>query len=388
MPERLPEGGLNAAALQRLTAAMQALVDAGRLPGAVMRLERRGELSFAHALGWLDPARAIPMTSDAIFRVYSMTKPLVSVAVMMLFEQGRVQLHDAVAKHLPAFDDMRVGVELDGVLLMEAPARAMTVHDLLRHTAGLTYEFHESSEVRRRYIAANLFSRRRTNAEFCTALASLPLMFSPGTRWEYSRATDVLGHLIEVLSGESLGAHLQRVIFAPLRMVDTGFHVPAERQHRLAEAFGIDPDTGAAVQLHGVREPPTLESGGGGLVSTAADYARFARMLLNGGSLDGARLLGRKTLDLMTADHVAGTAQRDQLPPGYGFGLGFAVRTCAGVSGLPGSVGSYGWSGAAGTLFIVDPAEQLTAVLMMQAPGQAEEMRALFQSLVYAAIDG
>ena len=367
---------------------MHALVDAGRLPGAVMRIERRGEVAFAQALGRLDPAQATSMTSDAIFRIYSMTKPLVSVAVMMLFEQGRVQLNDAVAKYLPAFAGVRVGVERDGVLSLEAPARAMTVQDLLRHTAGLTYEFHAPAKVRSLYVEANLFSRRRSNAEFCDVLAALPLMHSPGACWEYSRATDVLGRLIEVLSGEPLGAHLHRVIFAPLGMVDTGFHVPADRQHRLAEAFSVDPDTGAPVQMHGVRTPPTFESGGGGLVSTAADYARFARLLLNGGHLDGVRLLGPKTLAMMAADHVAGTTARDQLPPGYGFGLGFAVRTCAGVSSVPGSVGSYGWSGAAGTLFIIDPAEQLTAVLMVQAPRQAEEVRALFQSLVYAALDG
>ena len=370
---------------------MQGRVDAGRLSGAVMHIERRGELAFAQALGRQDPARAAPMRSDAIFRVYSMTKPLVSVAVMMLFEQGRVQLNDPVAKHLPAFADVRVGVERDGVLSLEAPARAMTVQDLLRHTAGLTYEFHEPSKVRSLYIEANLFSRRRSNAEFCEVLAALPLMCSPGARWEYSRATDVLGRLIEVLSGEPLGVHLHRVIFAPLGMADTAFHVPPAQQHRLAEGFSTDPDTGATVAMHGVRTPPTFESGGGGLVSTAADYMRFCRLLLNGGTLDGVRLLGHHTLALMTADHVdthgADHTARDQLPPGYGFGLGFAVRTHAGMSALPGSVGSFGWSGAAGTLFIVDPAEQLTAVLMVQALGQAEEVRALFQSLVYAALD-
>ena len=370
---------------------MQALVDAGRLPGAVMHLERRGELAFTQALGRQDPARSAPMRSDAIFRIYSMTKPLVSVAVMMLAEQGRLQLTDAVAKYLPAFADVQVGVEVGGALQRLAPARAMTVQDLLRHTAGLTYEFHEPSLVRGLYTQADLFTRQRSNADFCAMLAALPLMVSPGARWEYSRATDVLGHLLEVLSGEPLGAHLHRVIFAPLRMADTGFHVPAAQQHRLAEGFATDPDSGAAVALHDVRTPPRFESGGGGLVSTAADYMRFCRLLLNGGPLDGVRLLGRHTLALMTADHIDAQGpdrtQRDQLPPGYGFGLGFAVRTQAGMSALPGSVGSFGWSGAAGTLFIVDPAEQLTAVLMVQAPGQAAEVRALFQSLVYAALD-
>ncbi len=390
MPDGARGVGLNAAALHRLTTAMQALVDAGRLPGAVMHVERHGQLAFAQALGRREPAQAEPMRGDAIFRIYSMTKPLVSVAVMMLVEQGRLQLTDAVAKYLPAFADVRVGVERDGVLQRVPPARAMTVQDLLRHTAGLTYEFHEPSIVRGLYTQADLFTRKRTNAEFCATLAALPLMVSPGTRWEYSRATDVLGRLLEVLSGEPLGAHLHRVIFTPLGMADTGFHVPAAQQHRLAEGFAIDPDTGAAVEMHEVRMPPRFESGGGGLVSTAADYMRFCRLLLQGGELDGVRLLGRHTLAWMTADHIdtqgADSTQRDQLPPGYGFGLGFAVRTHAGMSALPGSVGSFGWSGAAGTLFIVDPAEQLTGVLMVQALGQAAEVRALFQSLVYAAL--
>ena len=382
---------------------MQALIDAGRLPGVVMHIERRGESAFEQALGRQDPAQdsaqdsaqdpaqAAPMRSDAIFRIYSMTKPLVSVAVMMLAEQGRVQLTDAVATVLPAFANVRVGVERDGALELVPPGRAMTVQDLLRHTAGLTYEFHEPSLVRGLYTQADLFSRQRSNAEFCDALAALPLMFSPGARWEYSRATDVLGRLIEVLSGEPLGAHLHRVIFAPLGMADTGFHVPPAQQHRLAEGFATDPDTGADMAMHGVRKPPAFESGGGGLVSTAADYMRFCRLLLNGGRLGGVRLLGRHTLALMTADHIdtqgADRTQRGPLPPGYGFGLGFAVRTQAGMSALPGSVGSFGWSGAAGTLFIVDPAEQLTAVLMVQALGQAAEVRALFQGLVYAALD-
>ncbi len=395
MPDRAQGAGLNAAALHRLTTAMQALIDAGRLPGVVMQVERRGRSAYAQALGWQDPshgpAPAPPMRSDAIFRIYSMTKPLVSTAMMMLVEQGRLQLTDAVAKLLPAFADVRVGVEREGVLQLVPPARAMTVQDLLRHTAGLTYEFHEPSLVRGMYTQANLFARRRSNAEFCDTLAALPLMFSPGARWEYSRATDVLGRLIEVLSGEPLGAHLHRVIFAPLGMTDTGFHVPAAQQHRLAQGFATDPDSGATIAMHDVRTPPTFESGGGGLVSTAADYMRFCRLLLNGGQLDGVRLVGRHTLAFMTADHIdtqgADGTRRDQLPPGYGFGLGFAVRTHPGMSTLPSSVGSFGWSGAAGTLFIVDPAEQLTAVLMVQALGQAAEVRALFQSLVYAALD-
>ena len=379
--------GLATAGLRRLTGAMRALVDAGRLPGVAMRIERRGVVGYEQVLGWQDPARALAMRADAIFRIHSMTKPVVSVAAMMLVEQGRLQLGDAVPKYLPPFADVRVGVERDGQLALLEPARTMTVHDLLRHTAGLTYEFHPPTMVRRQYIDANLPSRRRSNAQACEVLARLPLMHSPGACWEYSRATDVLGHLLEVVSGETLGANLHRSIFGPLGMVDTGFVVPAEAQHRVAQAFDVDPDTGVAVSLADLRRARPLESGGAGLMSTLADYARFSQMLLNGGSLGEARLLGRKTLEFMASDHVGDAVVRDNLPPAYGFGLGFAVRTRAGVSALPGSVGSFGWSGSAGTLFIVDPAEQMTAVLMTQAPGQAEEVQALFQTLVYAALD-
>ena len=388
MPERAPGAGLAAAGLRRLTGAMRALVDAGRLPGALMWIERRGVVGYQQALGLQDPARTLPMRSDAIFRIHSMTKPVVSVAAMMLVERGRLQLGDPVAKHLPEFAHVRVGVEADGVLTPVEPTSAMTVQDLLRHTAGLTYEFFEATPVRRQYIDAGLSSRQRSSADFCATLARLPLMYQPGARWEYSRATDVLGRLVEVVSGDALGVHLQRAIFAPLGMVDTGFAVPTGQQQRIAEAFAVDPDTGAAASAPDVRIAAVFESGGDGLVSTLADYARFAQMLVRGGSLGAVRLLGRKTLEHMASDHLDDTVVRDSLPPGYGFGLGFAVRTGAGVSALPGSVGSYGWSGSAGTLFIVDPAEELAAVLMVQAPGQAEEVRALFQTLVYAALDG
>ncbi len=380
--------GLNHAALARLRSAFLGLVERGRLPGAQWLVQRRGVVGCFDSVGALDPARAVPMRSDAIFRIYSMTKPIVSVALMMLAEQGRVLLRDPVSKHLPEFVRVRVGVERDGRLELKVPSRPMTVHDLLRHTAGLTYEFHEPSAVRLRYSEAKLFARDRTGAEFCAALAKIPLMHEPGSVWDYSRATDVLGRLVEVLSGQSLGEHLQGAVFEPLGMPDTGFAVPASQHERIAEPFAINPDTGVSVATFDARVPAALESAGGGLLSTSADYARFLQMLLGGGSLDGRRLLGRKTVEFMTADHLGALPRSGVvLPPGHGFGLGFAVKTGLGEHTEPGSIGTYGWGGAAGTAFFVDPQEALFAMIMVQAPGQFDEVRELFRQLVYAAID-
>ena len=380
--------GLDPARLRRLSATLSGLIDAGRLAGAVMLIERRGVLAGVHSLGLQDPGRAIAMRDDAIFRIYSMTKPIVSVALMMLVEQGRVLLRDPVAKYLPAFAAVQVGIERDGRLERVAPGRAPTVHDLLRHTAGLTYEFHQPSMVRRLYIEADLYSRQRSNAEQVDAIAALPLMHEPGSVWDYSRATDVLGRLIEVVTGASLGEHLQTALFEPLGMVDTGFAVPMAQQHRIAEPLTPAAGADGAVPLYDARAPAALQGGGAGLLSTAADYARFLRMLLAGGQLGGVRLLGRKTVEFMTADHLGPIPSvGGVLPPGHGFGLGFAVMTALGEHTEPGSIGSYGWSGAAGTAFFVDPQEAMFAILMVQAPALLDEVRELFRQGVYAAID-
>jgi len=263
----------------------------------------------------------------------------------------------------------------------------MTVHDLLRHTAGLTYEFHAASAVRARYAGADIGSRLRSSAEFCRTLAAQPLMHEPGTVWDYSRATDVLGRVVEVVTGRTLGEHLRLAVFEPLGMADTGFHVPPAQQHRIAEAFGADPLTGAPLRLDDVRQPVPLESGGDALVSTAHDYARFLQLMLNEGELDGVRLLGRQTVRWMTSDHVGDLPRAgDILPPGYGFGLGFAVRTHAGLGVVAGSVGDYGWSGSAGTCFFVDPAERMVALAMVQAPGMLDEMVQLLRNCTHGAI--
>jgi CubicO group peptidase (beta-lactamase class C family) len=375
----------------RLVAVLQAEVERQRLPGAVVVVARHGKLALFEAVGAQDPTTGSAMTRDAIFRIYSMTKPIVSVAVMMLMEQGRLLLSDPVASHLPEYAAQQVASFADGAVQLQAVRQVATIHDLLRHTAGLTYEFMGSTPVQRQYAQARIGSRGRRNAEFSHALAALPLMFEPGTVWEYSRATDVLGRLVEVVSGQSLGAYLHEHVFQPLGMLETWFGVPPAQHARIAEPFSRDPEGGLQMRLIDVREAAVLESGGGGLASTAMDYARFLQFMLNRGELDGVRLLGPRTVAFMTADHlgdipVNGGASRSLLPPGHGFGLGFAVRKTLGVASVPGSVGTYFWGGMAGTSFFVDPAEDLFACLMLQAPNQREYYRMLFRDLVYATL--
>ena len=387
-PAAPEEIGLSAVRLERLGAVMRREVERARLPGAVALIARRGRIGYFESFGQRDPAVASPMTKDAIFRIYSMTKPITSVAAMMLWEEGRFLLGDPVAKYLPEFSDLQVAVERDGQLERVPAAREPTIQDLLRHTSGLTYEFRGPGPVQKMYMGAKVYSRTQSSADQVATLGKLPLLHHPGTRWEYSRSTDVVGRLVEVLSGMPLGDFFERHIFAPLGMVDTAFHVPPRHHSRLAEAFAKDPDSGSAVQLLEVRDAPNFQSGGGGLVSTASDYARFLQMLLDGGTFDGCRILSRKTIELMTADHLGPvTGAPDLLLPGHGFGLGFAVRLQAGIAQVPGSIGQYFWGGLAGTTFWVDPAEQLFALLLIQAPAQRDYYRTLYRDLVYAAFD-
>jgi CubicO group peptidase (beta-lactamase class C family) len=389
LPLAAPEDiGLSSARLARLGTVIAGEIERGRVPGAVALVARRGRVGYFESFGQRDAAAGAPMAKDAIFRIYSMTKPITSVAAMMLWEDGRFLLSDPIAKYLPDLAALDVAVERDGVLERVPALRAVTIQDLLRHTSGLTYEFRGSGPVHRMYRSAKVDSRAQSNAEQVATLGRLPLLHQPGTRWEYGRSTDVIGRLVEVLSGQTLGEFFERHILAPLGMVDTAFHVPERHHSRLAEAFGRDPDSGVAVQLLEVRDPPGFESGGGGLVSTAADYARFLQMLLNGGTFEGRRLLGRKTIEFMTADHLGPiTGAPDLLIPGHGFGLGFAVRLQAGIAHVPGSIGQYFWGGLAGTTFWVDPAEQLFALLLIQAPGLRDYYRTLFRDLVYSALD-
>jgi CubicO group peptidase (beta-lactamase class C family) len=371
---------------------LQSEVGKARLPGAVALIARRGQVLLHETVGRQDPTAGIPMALDSIFRIYSMTKPIVSVAVMMLMERGLLLLSDTVAQHLPEFEDVKVTTHINGHALPHRPKMAPTVQDLLRHTSGLTYEILGSEPIQRQYAQAQLASRDRTNRDFAQALAVLPLMFEPGTVWEYSRATDLLGALVEVVSGQTLGAFLQDNILGPLRMVDTSFVVPPDKHHRIAEPFEKDPDGGIAMRLIDVRQPVAMEAGGSGLASTTADYARFLQCLLNGGELHGQRILSAATVRYMTADHLGSIGVHragrsgELLPPGHGFGLGFAVRTDEGVATMAGSKGLYFWGGIAGTTFFVDPAKDFFAVMMIQAPNQRDFYRPLFRNLVYAAL--
>ncbi|MEO8280214.1 MAG: serine hydrolase domain-containing protein [Ideonella sp.] len=397
-----------APALKRLDAAVRREIELGSIPGVVMLVRHRGKLVHRAALGQLDPQHGAAMREDAIFRIYSMTKPIASVALMMLVEEGRLNLRDPVAQHLTEFAGVDLGVlqtdprgreTLKRVALPPTTAATPTVplvHDLLRHTAGLTYGAFGDSRIKTMYREAGIESGRFENAEFAGRLARLPLAYAPGTMWEYSRATDLIGSLIERVSGQTLGQFLDERIFGPLQMVDTGFEVPTSQLHRLAEPFAADPVSGEPIRLMDGSKPRIFESAGGGLYSTAADYLRFARMLLGGGTLKGRRLLSRKTVELMTSDHlgtdlirasrVAG-ASNGYLPgPGYGFGLGFAVRIATGEAAVAGSLGDFHWSGLAGTFFWIDPAENLIAIWMMQAPEQRERFWAMYKTLVYAAL--
>jgi len=390
LPHAKPEAiGLSPSRLQKLSDAFKREVDKGTLPGATVMVARKGQIGWFDAIGRQSPAEARPMAHDSIFRIFSMTKPIVSVGIMMLVEEGHLLLAEPVAKFIPEFAKQKVGVENSGKLELVDVQRPMTVQDLLRHTSGITYDHTGNSLVQQLYQQSRLRSRKITNAEHATMIAGMPLICQPGAEWNYSRSTDVLGRIIEVVSGKSLGAFLTERILAPLQMTETAFHTGEANAGRLAEPFPADPWNGDKVQLFNMLEKPTMESGGGGLVSTTMDYARFCQMLLNGGSLDGNRIIGRKTLELMASDHLAAGVKVDSplMPPGHGFGLGFAVRTHQGMAPFSGSNGQFFWSGMAGTFFFIDPAEDLFTVFMMQGPGQREYIRSMLRDLVYAAVD-
>jgi CubicO group peptidase (beta-lactamase class C family) len=385
-PESL---GLSSIRLQRMSDAFKRDIDKGTTPGVTMMVARRGQIGWFEALGKQNPAGTAAMAHDTIFRIFSMTKPIVSIGIMMLLEDGYFLLNDPVAKYIPEFSNQKVGVENDGKLELVPLTRPITIQDLLRHTSGITYDHTGNSLVQQLYRQSRLRSRKISNAEHAEIVASLPLVCQPGTEWNYSRSTDILGRIIEVVSGKTLSAFLTERILAPLQMTETTFHTGEENAHRLAEPFPIDPWTGEKVQLFDMLEKPVMESGGGGLISTTMDYARFCQMLLNGGALDGNRIIGRKTLELMASDHLGPKVKVESplMSPGHSFGLGFAVRTEEGMAPLAGSVGQFFWSGVAGTYFWIDPKEELFAVFMSQGPGQREYFRTLLRSLVYAAVE-
>jgi CubicO group peptidase (beta-lactamase class C family) len=405
LPSATPESvGMSPQRLARISAALKKEVADGSFRGAVVMVARKGKLVYQDAVG-MQSADA-PMRPDTVFRIYSMTKPLVSVAAMILVEDGRIQLTDPVGKFLPGFDKMQVSVAsktAEGTTYNTVAAeRPMTVQDLLRHTAGLAYgEITQNAPVKEGLEKAGVYSkdldyeaRGMTASEQVERLVKVPLAFHPGTTWHYSLASDVLGRVVEAASGKRLGEFLQERLFRPLRMRDTGFSVPKAKMARLAEPLETDRFSGRPNKLIDVSAPPANDSGGAGAVSTAGDYLRFSQMLLNGGTLDGARVMSRTTVRLMTSDHLGNFINQPQQPgelllgtKGYTFGLGFAVRQGDGVGGVPGSAGEFMWAGYAGTYFFVDPKEQLTAVLMTQAPSPNRAyFRRMLKQLVYQSI--
>ena len=398
LPTATPEEvGLSSPKLARVTEIVKGEIAKGRYPGAVALVARRGKVAYFEALGQRDPQAGTPMTKDSIFRLYSMTKPFTSVAVMMLVEDGRLLLNDPVSKYVPKLKGLQVSVprvdaQTGKVTYALVPAdREMTIQDLLRHTSGLVYGgFTSHTGVKEAYAKEGVDWRDVTPPEQIERIAKVPLAHQPGTAWEYSLSTDVLGRVIEVMTGASLGQFLQERIFAPLKMTDTAFLVPNGKVARLAQPFAKDPVSGDAVALLDVTVPQKNDAGGAGTAGTVADYARFSQMLLNGGQLDRVRLLGRATVAHMSSDHL-GTDIRVASPilaRGYGFGLGFAVRKETGLNWVTGSAGEYRWGGAAGTAFWIDPKEQTVVVWMTQGqPGPRRgEDSALFRQLVQAAL--
>ena len=410
LPSAKPESvGMSTKKLEHITQVFQAEVDKGAIPGMILQINRNGKLVYTSVVGFKDKAKNQPMTKDSIFRIYSMTKPMVSVTAMQLVEEGKIQLTDPISKFLPEFKDMQVSVaktDSKGETYYDAvPAlRPITVQDLLRHTSGIGYpEIIKNPIIKRSYIQGGLFvpdgtdydQRRLTPKEFVTAVANAPLSTQPGTNWEYSMSVDVLGRVIEAATGQRLGDYMQAHLLKPLNMVDTGFKVPKEKVARLAQPFSVDPTTQQPIKLLDVTIDPANDSGGAGGVSTAADYMNFVSMLVNNGEFNGQRIISPMTLRLMTSDQL-GTRTGNPLPPGqllmgvngYTFGLGFMVRQGAGLSEVPGSEGEFMWAGAAGTFFWIDPKEKLGVVLMTQVPGPIRPYyRRLIKQLVSASIE-
>ena len=395
---RPAEAGLSPAGLARIGAYIKNEIATSKIPGAVVMIQRRGQLAYYETFGVRDPATKAPMTADTIFRIYSMSKPVTTVAAMMLVEEGKLQLDDPVAKFIPAFKDVKVGVEKKGddgnmTLDLVPSRRPMTVQDLMRHTSGITYGFFGEGLVKKDYVNAKIFSEDVDNAGFADRIAKLPLAYQPGSTWDYSHSTDILGRVVEVVSGKSLYQFEKERILDPLGMKDTSFYVTDKaKQPLIAEPFPNDRKIGNDAEMNDPRIARKWESGGGGMVSTIGDYARFTKMLLNGGTLDGKRYLSPKTIAYMGSNHVgpaSGVANGPYyLPgPGFGFGLGFAVRTEPGVSVMEGSVGEMNWSGAGGTTFWVDPKEEMFVVFMSQTVQHRGRHRAALKNLVYGSFE-
>ncbi len=395
------EVGFSSIRLTRLSDRLNEGVKSGEIPGAVVLVARNGKLVMFNAFGYRDRETKAPMTTDAIFRIASMSKPITSLGALVLMEEGKLSLADPVAKYIPAFGETKVSVEkknADGTveLGLEPQIRPMTILDLLRQTSGLTYGALGGGPVKRSYMDMKVMVPDQTNAEMVAKLAKLALLYQPGTHWEYGMSTDVLGRVIEVASGMPLDKFIEERIAKPLRLGDTGFDVPADKKERGARPQKEGPHN-EVPPIPDVNLRTTWKSGGGGMVSTAADYARILQTIANGGQIDGYRLISRKTIDLMTANNLPPDIKMgddmwrlEEMEPtaamGQGFGLGFAVRTEQGRNPLPGSPYDYHWGGVWGTYFWHDPRERLYVVFMMQAPAVAQQYRRLVRQLVYQAL--
>ena len=413
--------GMSTERLKRIDALLdERYLQTGRFAGTLTLVSRKHEVAHCSTQGLMDAERGKPMREDTIFRIYSMSKPITSVALMMLYEQGKFQLDDPVHKFIPSWE--KLGVWVAGAwpnFSTKAPARPMTIRDVLSHQSGLTYGFQVRNSVDAAYRQLRIMEREgpsvlgpasaaaaadaapETLATSIEKLSKLPLLFSPGTAWNYSISTDVCGYLVEVISGKPFDVYLEEQIFGPLGMVDSGFSVPDAKIDRFAACYAAAPNDGRVLQDDPItsvyRNTPALFSGGGGMVSTAADYLRFCRMLLNGGQLDGAQLLSRKTVELMAMNHLDGGKDLAALAPpaqfseastnGTGFGLGFSVLLDQRLAQISGSPGQYAWGGAASTAFWIDPREEVIVVFMTQLlPSSTYPIRRELQTLVNSAI--
>ena len=396
--------GMSEARLERITEHFgPQYVDTGKIAGCQITVVRGGHVAYHRSLGLMDRERSIPMADDAIFRIYSMTKPIASVALMQLYERGMFQLLDPVRRYIPEWRTQQVGVvQDDGSVTLVKPERPMNMRDVLMHTTGLPGGLFPDNPIDAAFAEARAALGREQTLESVTALlAEHPLKFHPGTQWNYGLSTDIVGRLVEILSGLPFDEYLRRELFEPLGMVDTGFFVPESEHPRLAACYEYRPATTPRLMegsfVNGILRPRSYLSGAGGLVSTTHDYVAFCQMLANGGQLDGRRVLGRKTLELMTVNHLPGGATLQDMAvggfgeagfEGVGFGLGFAVGLGPAATGMAGSGGEFYWGGAASTAFWVDPSEDLFAVFMTQLfPSIAYPFRAQLRALVYQAID-
>jgi len=409
IPTAKPEDvGMSSVRLKYIKASLQAEVDKGNIPGAVVMINRKGKLVYSEAVGYQDKASNKTMSKDSIFRIYSMTKPLASVAAMILAEEGKLQLADPISKFMPEFANMQVSVATkdssgNTEYTLVPAAKPITVQDLLRHTSGIGYpEITSNPNIKKAYTEAGLYvqggtdydQRRVTPQEMIAGIAKAPLSTQPGTNWEYGMSVDLLGRVVEIASGKRLGDFMQERMFTPLQMKDTTFSVSADKKSRIAEPFATDPFTKTPIKLLDVTIKPNNDSGGAGAAGTAGDFMNFASMMLNGGELNGQRILSPMTVNLMASD-MLGNRSTVPLAPGqllmgvdgYTFGLGFMVRQGQGLASVDGSPGEYMWAGAAGTFFWIDPKEQMAVVVMSQVPGPIRPYyRRMIKQLVSAAV--